>query len=254
MNKFFLEIKNRLILIGITLFFTLATSYFYKEMILFNIFHKNVFFKNNKEQIEIVYFIFTNVIEILTVYLKLVIFLNFQVITVAFFYHGFVFIIPALFNLEYFYLQLIFKTISFTYLIFLTLFNYLILPIVLNFFLSFQETSMLCLHFEAKLLEYVNFYISFYYNGIFYCQFFTLIFLILNFINIKIKFIKKFRKLCYYFLLIIATFTSSPEIITQTIIFLIFFFFFESLVIFFLIKLNLKYNLASPIIKKNMFI
>ena len=240
MSKFLLEIKNRIILIIITSFFTVATFYFYKEMILFGIFHKNAFFKNNHEQIELLYFIFTDVTEILAVYFKLITFFNYQIITIFFFYHCFVFIIPALFNLEYFYLQLILKTISFSYLILIVLFSYIILPITLNFFLGFQQTNILCLHFEARLIEYANFYIFFYYNSIIYCQFFTLIFLTFNFINIKIKFIKQFRKLWYYFLLIIATLASPPEILTQTILFLIFIFIYELLTIFFLLKLNLK--------------
>jgi sec-independent protein translocase protein TatC len=240
MNKFLLEIKNRIILMLVIFFLTVLASYLYKEILLFSIFYKNAFIENNNEQVEIFYFIFTDVTEILTVYLKLITFLSYQISAIFFFYHCFVFIIPALYNLEYFYLRLTLKIISSNYLIFIVLSNYFILPIALNFFLSFQKTNILCFHLEAKLAEYISFYIFFYYNSIIYLHFFTLIFLIFNFADIKIKSIKKFRKLCHYFLLISVTLISSPEIITQIILFLVFLFFYELLIIYFLLKLNLK--------------
>lgn len=104
MFRYFLEIKNRLFLLFLTWFSIILTIYLNKETILFTIIQKNSLKTNNK-QLEIFYFIFTNVTEIFSVYLKLITFLNLQTISIYFIYHCFIFIIPALFKSEYLYLK-----------------------------------------------------------------------------------------------------------------------------------------------------
>jgi len=244
MIKFFLEIKCRFILLLINGCLTIITSYFYKETILFSVLHQNVFLKNKNEQLKVLYFIFTDVTEILLVYLKLVIFLNIQIIIFYLFYHVFLFVIPALFKLEYLNLKFIIKAVLTVYLLFIILFNCFILPITLDFFLNFQLkkiSNSFCLHFEAKLIEYLKFYIFFYYSCMFYCQFFTLFYLFLNCVNVQVSIIKKFRKLLCYCFLTITLFLSPPEIITQFLLFLNIFLFYEFIIIIFVIKLNLAY-------------
>lgn len=242
--RYILEIKSRFVLLLITCGLILITTYFYKETLLFSILYQNIFLKNKNKQIEILYFIFTDVTEILLVYFKLIIFFNYQIIIIYLFYHFFVFTIPALFKLEYFNLQLIIKTTTTVCLVTIILCNCFILPISLEFFLSFQfkltDTSF-CLHFEAKLLEYLEFYTFFYYSCLFYSQFITLFFSFFNLINIEIRIIKKFRKLLYYFFLILATFLSPPEIIAQIGLGFISFFIYEFLIVIFLIKLSAIY-------------
>ena len=79
MTNYFLEIKNRFFLIFIVWLSIILTSYLYKEIILFSIIQRNIS-KNINHQIDIFYFIFTDVTEILSVYLKLITFLNLQII------------------------------------------------------------------------------------------------------------------------------------------------------------------------------
>jgi Sec-independent protein secretion pathway component TatC len=103
-------------------------SYFYKETLLFTIIQQNIF-KARNEQLKIVYFIFTDVTEILSVYLKLITFLNFQTMYAYLIYHTFIFITPALFKLEYLYLKFILQSITTVYLISTILIHYFLLPI-----------------------------------------------------------------------------------------------------------------------------
>jgi sec-independent protein translocase protein TatC len=96
--------------------------------------------------------------------------------------------------------------------------TYLLIPITWYFFLSFQNLNLkhsFNLHFEAKLKEYLNFYISSYFLYLFYFQFFIFLILFLNYTNFNIKKIKKFRKFNYYCLVVLSTAISPPEVLSQ---------------------------------------
>ena len=56
---------------------------------------------SSKEQLTFFYFIFTDVMEVLSIYLLLVKFLSFQIFIIFAVYHFFIFIIPGFFQLEY---------------------------------------------------------------------------------------------------------------------------------------------------------
>jgi hypothetical protein len=72
---YYLEIKNRIILLIVTWLFTLFMCYLYKEVILFFILTSTHFFQSTFEnQTEFNYFIFTDVTEIFYVYIDLVVF------------------------------------------------------------------------------------------------------------------------------------------------------------------------------------
>lgn len=100
MMKYFSEIINRIILLLITILSTLFMSYLYKETLLFLITQpERLVFNNNSSSV--FYFIFTNVTEILSVYVQLISFLGFQAFLFFTFYHCFVFFSPAMFKSEY---------------------------------------------------------------------------------------------------------------------------------------------------------
>ena len=242
MLKYFLEIKNRLALLLITWFSTILVSYFYKETLLFAIIQPNTFAHVN-EHLTFFYFIFTDVTEVLSVYLKLITFLSFQIFLVYIIYHFFLFISPAFFQREYLYCKFGIKIFGLMWLFSVVLSTYFLIPLTWNFFLSFQDLTAarsFNLHFEAKLNEYFYFYISFYYLCGFYCQFFALLLLFLNYIDINIKIIKKFRKLYYYCFIIFSTLISPPEILSQIFISLMAVFIYELLLFFFLLKTRFK--------------
>ena len=68
--KYYLEIKNRFLLLSLTWVSTILVSYFYKEILLF-ISIKPSICNNNSI---IFYFIFTDVKEVFSVYIKLIFF------------------------------------------------------------------------------------------------------------------------------------------------------------------------------------
>ena len=138
MLKYFLEIKNRLILLLITWISTILISYFYKETLLFIIIQPNLFININ-EHLDFFYFIFTDVTEVLSVYLKLVMFLSFQTLYIYITYHLFVFLSSAFFYLEYLYFKFSIKVLFF-FLASFCCFGYLFFNTFnLEFFFKFSE-------------------------------------------------------------------------------------------------------------------
>lgn len=242
MLKYFLEIKNRLILLSLTWFSTVLVSYFFKETLLFIIVQPNTFTNVNKH-LAFFYFIFTDVTEILSVYLKLIKFLSSQILFIYLIYHFFLFLSSALFQFEYLYFKFSIQVLYFVLLFSIVLITCFLIPLTWNFFLSFHDLitiSSFNLYFEAKLNEYLCFYIKFYYLGGFYCQFFAFFLLFLNYIDANKKFIRKFRKLYHYCFIIFSTLISPPEILSQIFLSLIVIFIYEFLILFFLFRIYLK--------------
>ena len=241
MSKYFIEIRNRLLLLLLTWLSTILISYLYKEILLFSIVQPNIVF-NFSNGSTFFYFIFTNVTEIFSVYLQLVLFLSFQIFILCVFYHMFNFLSPSLFNSEYFYLNLIFKTIVVVWIFSVILLSYILVPLTWNFFLSFQDLTKAYsfnLHFEAKLDEYLNFYIELYYLSVLYCQIFTILLLFLIHTNTNIKVIRKFRKLNYYFFVILSTLISPPDILSQVLISITTIALYEVLIFIFMFRASL---------------
>jgi Sec-independent protein secretion pathway component TatC len=92
------------------------------------------------------------------------------------------------------------------------------------------------LHFEAKIDEFMLVYVSLYYLCIFYCAAFLVLLLVLSYINVNAKMIKKFRKLYYYLFIFLATVVSPPDIFSQFFISLIAIVLYEFLVFASMIK------------------
>jgi len=238
MVKYLIEIKNRIVLLLLTSISTLLIGYFYKETLLFLILQPSKLVNN----LTVFYFIFTDVTEIFSVYIKLITFICTQVFFLYFIYHFFIFFGPAMFKTEYFYFRTLIKIVLSVWFFSIVISNSLLVPLSWNFFFSFQNLisdKFIYLHFEAKLSEYLNFYIMLYYLCIFYCQIFIVLFFFLSFVNDKIIIIRRFRKLYYYFFVIFSTLISPPDVFSQIIISLIIIFIYEILIFSFLIKIAL---------------
>lgn len=237
MIKYILELKNRTFLLAITVVFSLIISYVYKETLLF------LFLQPERlsyaDQSFSFYFIFTNVTEVLYVYINLITFLNLQIFCLFLIYHCFVFLSPAMFKSEY-YKLLNLTRFSLTVWLFSALIsNFVLTPLSWEFFFSFQDifaSKIVNLHFEAKLAEYLEFYILIYYFCVTYFQVFTILFFFLNYIKKKLLVIKKFRKVYYYFFVIFSTLISPPDLLSQITISLFLIFVYEFLVFFIVIK------------------
>jgi len=233
--KYYLEIRNRFILILLTWFFSMFVSYFYKETLLF-LFIKPIFLILTPFPF---YFFYTNITEIFTTYFKLITFVGNQICFIYLLYHILFFLSPGLYCAEFFYLKLLLIIGIMFWVVSIVILNKFLLPLTLQFFLSFQfalTNKVIDFYFEAKIIEYYQFYITLYYICNFNAQFFTILTVFLNYINGNLIIIKRFRKFLYTIFVVFSTCVVPPDVISQIILSLIIVFFYETLVFSIVLK------------------
>ena len=239
-KKYTIEIKNRIILLIFSFITCLLTSYCYKETLFF-LTVKNLLTNDS------LYFISTNLTEIISSYLKLS-YMNSCLFTLILMtYHILTFFGPALTDFEYNLMKEYIIKSFFSFFFCLIFFNTYLLPVFWNFFLNFQNLyslTTMTVYFEGRMEEYVEFYSKTCFFLIIISQFGVSFFLILDKIENKIIFIKNSRKILYLILLIISTTITPPDVFSQLITFLFFLIVFENLILFVLLK---KLLIRKPI-------
>lgn len=238
--SYYLEIKNRLILLFIGWISTILVSYIFKEVLLF------IFTKQNMNPTgysnDMFYFIFTDVTEVFSVYMTLIFFIGNQVAILYLCYHTIIFIALGLYKSEYKYLAFIFKTCISLFFFSIVIFNKVLFSFSWDFFLSFQNfvtLKSLTLHFEAKLSEYLSFYITFYYVCILYFQTFLLLILFFDYFKNELGIIQRFRKFFYYCFVVFSTLVTPPDVFSQIILSFSIIFSYEILVFYIIFKKSL---------------
>ena len=213
--QYYLEIKNRILLLLFTWASLLIICYYFKEPLLFT------FIDSNKYYNTVPYFIFTNVDEIFYVYLRLIFFVANQITFVVGLYHGLMFLTLGLYHSEYTQLKSIVKIFIITWLCSIILLKKIVVPFSWSFFLSFQETNNhlqpASFFFEARILEYFNYFTNFYYICVANCQLLALTILFLNNVSEKAGTVKTFRKLFYLIFILFSTITTPPDVLSQVI-------------------------------------
>ena len=235
--KYGIEIKNRLILLILVIFYSISVFFCYKEIVLFLIVSslKNVY------SYYLIYFICTNITEIFIIYYTLIQFFTLQFFYMFLVYHSFIFFLPALFKNEFFLFYSYINVNAFLWIGSFISLQYGLVPLSWQFFIymqNFISNKFIYLHFELKLNEFLNFYINFFYLCFFYFQFFIVIYLFFNCLN-NFLLIKKFRKIYYFFLIFMITMLTPPDIITQIICVIVTVIFYEFLMLNICIKRNL---------------
>lgn len=230
------EIKYRSCLVIITWISTFLISYIYKEFILFFCIKSTLHSYNNS----LFYFIFTDITEIFSTYIKLIYFISNQITLFVLIFHIFIFISPGLYRYEYKKIKTI-LIISFNIWFFFNfVLNNFLLPICWKFFLKFQQenSNIINFYFEAKFIEYLNFYLWLYRISILIIIIFIFIFIYLDIYNDNNNYfnISTIRKYFYFLFFIIATITTPPDILSQLIVGFIFILLFEFLVIIDILK------------------
>lgn len=204
-------------------------TYSYKESLLFLLTQPYYVILLKHKSLFTPYFIFTDVTEVFSVYVKITLFCSSQISFILLIYHSLLFLGPAFFGLERFYLQKLIRDLVLVWIVVLFFSNYFIIPTTWSFFLSFQEMSSfksVSLYFEAKLSEYIDLYIGFYYLCIIYSQLLIILLSFLRYNNMATSSLKKFRKVYYYIFIIITT-ILTPDIFSQLIISFVIIVFYE---------------------------
>ena len=104
------------------------------------------------------------------------------------------------------------------------------MPYIWEFFISFQSQSQgVSVFFEAKITDYLAFYVVVYTVSIILTQLFVLILLVLDSVPNKKTYIRTTRKVFYSSFVIISTLVTPPDIISQLAISSCFILFYELL-------------------------
>lgn len=233
--SYFIEIKNRSILLLISWISTFCICYSYKEILLFLFIKPSLklyTFKN-------LYFITTNITEIFNTYINLASFISNQIFLFYVLYNIINFFISGLYKFEKNNLKQTIYIFLFFWILSCISLYYLIFPFSWNFFLNFQQNLYhhhLQLHFEAKLSEYLNFFFILFKLSNLNSQILTLLFIYINNINNNLIIIKKYKKIIYFFIFITATIITPPDIFSQLFLGIFILFFYEIIIFLILIK------------------
>jgi len=242
-QKYYEETKNRFLLTFFAWISCLGTSYYYKETILFILINSsNLFLDSNEKP----YFIFTNVTEVFYVYVELILFISNQITVIMLTYQVLMFLSLGLYRFELKKIKFLFQNFLLTWVASsLLLFN-LIIPFTWKFFLSFQKNSanaqVVSFFFEAKLDEYLHYFISLYYVCLINCQFLILLLIIMTSVSDKLKKTKKFRKLFYLIFVVFSTIVTPPDVLSQICISGILIVIYECIIILKKMKISMVTN------------
>jgi sec-independent protein translocase protein TatC len=131
------------------------------------------------------------------------------------------FLALGLYHSEYKRLQSAFKIFTIAWLCSIILLKEFLIPFSWSFFLSFQETKNtlqpVSFFFEARIVEYLNYFTNLYYICLINCQILALLTLTLNQLSETAGTIKTFRKLFYFIFIIFSTITTPPDVVSQII-------------------------------------
>jgi sec-independent protein translocase protein TatC len=236
---FITELKNRTLLIVLAWTSVVAVGYFYKEVLLFLLVKPNLcLFQHNSQ-----YFIFTNLTDIFSTYLKLISFVGNQFFLAFLVYHLFVFLVPGLYFSEYKKYATFFRTSLTLWFFSIFILNIYLLPLSWKFFLSFQtfsDHSVLTFHLEAKIIEYLDLYINLYYICCLNFQLLVLLIVFVNYIKENLDLIKTLRKFFYLGFFLIATFMTPPDIFSQLIVGMITIMIFELTIVIIILRIHVS--------------
>lgn len=213
---YYLEIKYRFFLILLNWIFTIWMCCIYKSSLLFFLINSNSKLINNYKHF---YFIFTDISEIFYVNLNIIFFVSNQICLTLIIYHLLIFLSLGLYKTELLQSKFLFKTFLLTWLISALICYTLLIPASWSFFLSYQQNSIqqqpISLFFEAKLFDFVKYFIQFYNLCFFNCQFVMCLTILLNnYIKTHIQ-LKFFRKIFYLIFLLFSTIITSPDVFSQ---------------------------------------
>ena len=224
------EMKYRLYYLLLSIFIVIITLYHFNvELIYFCV--KPLM--ENTKQIE--YLIYTNITEAFFTSLLLIIFCSLILNIFLLIYHIYFFLIPSLYKNEKIKLNSFCKLILINIIITVSLCYIYFIPMIWNFFLSFEDeinSELFNVTFQGKTNEYISFMIQMIYSCLI-CSHIPIIFIF--FLEYKIltnKVLIHSRNICLVMCCILGALFSPPDIISQLILALPLYVFYELIIIY----------------------
>jgi Sec-independent protein secretion pathway component TatC len=115
--------------------------------------------------------------------------------------------------------KFLFQTFILIWIFYSFVFYKILIPFSWDFFLNFQQNDTLnqpiSLFFEAKLFDFLSYFINFYNLGFLSGIFLIVIVFFLNRLARKRNQIKNFRKIFYLIFLVFSTLITPPDVFSQ---------------------------------------
>jgi sec-independent protein translocase protein TatC len=209
------EIQYRILYCSVSILFNFIIFIFFSKELLFILVKPLL---NINEEILFYYFIFTNMSDVLLIYIKIALILAFFFTIPTFLIQIIIFLFRGLYRYEFFFIFVMFLlSVTFLYIILLVLYSYLI-PLIWFFFINFELTSansLFGVYYEAKINDYINFMFSIFFIFCFFLQFPTIMLFCIYFNFVRINFFILYRKYFIIIFLILGGLFSPPDIFSQ---------------------------------------
>lgn len=221
------EVKNRTILVLCTWAAVFITCYDNKETMLLSFINLFEFRKINQATS---HYIYTGITELFSSYLSIIFFISNQVFLLSLIYQVLKFVSPGLRLNEYYFLKNRLKLFFLIGIGIIFILNLMILPITLEFFETFShfaQKETIPIFFEARIIEYIDYYKNIYYTII--LSFFALFFIggCLSLFNLNVGRSTNIRHYLYCLLITTSTVITPPDVFSQLIVSFILIFFYE---------------------------
>jgi len=212
------EIKYRVLYFIFSFLFNFFIWLFYSKESLFLIVRPLL---NLTKGEQFSYFIFTNMTDVLFIYIKIALILAFVVALPFLFLQVWFFLVQGLYNYEKNFLGIIFFLFIFLFINLIYFLYTFLIPFIWFFFINFELTSsesLFGMYYEARINDYVDF--MFYIFFIFCCflQFPILMIFLLYFNFLKIDFFINYRKYFVILFFVLGGLFSPPDILSQIFI------------------------------------
>ena len=238
------EIKNRFYLILASFTSLITVTLYYQRTLLYLTVKPSLYLF----QEDSFYFIFTNLTEIFLTYLSLNVFVSLNITMLLLLVQSFFFFTPIWYSMEYHIVKSKIIRIVWFWMASFLITYYILVPFSWNFFFNFQNLSndsfikFFDIYFEARISEYVDFFIMIQTMCTFSLLIMLLFFSLLTKNNDLILKVKESRKYIFFLFFFVSALISPPEVLVQLFLGILICTLFEILLLDFLLKKNYNRN------------
>lgn len=230
------ELKFRIGYLLFSVLFNFTIYFSFSKEILFLLIKPLLVINSNNQNLN--YFIFTNMSDVLFIYIKISLVIALICSIPIIFFQFWFFLIKGLYNYEKTFLLLLFCLFfCLFFILFMLLYNYII-PFIWVFFINFElndSNSLFSVYYEANIMDYVNFLFYIYFI-LFSLLIFPLVMILFIYFEIlDLNFFIIYRKYFYTIFLILSGIFSPPDIFSQIFISVLLYIIYELILIYSLI-------------------
>nr|YP_010165735.1 Sec-independent protein translocase component TatC [Imasa heleensis]QRR29748.1 Sec-independent protein translocase component TatC [Imasa heleensis] len=208
--NYLLEIKYRLLYVTISIITCIIICYIYKYKLLYILTSINIDYRTE--------FVYTQITDLFVVYLLIVIYITIALATTLLYFNLYLYIKPALYVSESLTVRNFTIFLILVLLIGLILNSMYVIPLLINYFYTFEkEQALTDLFLQLQLKDYLMFYINA--NIMIFLLYLSpiIMYSVLTYVNLTVISVKKYRKYIYILIILSMSFILPPDLYLQVI-------------------------------------